>query len=211
MPVTELATLRLKPNAMARWNVLLQNLRIAKSVQDCHSGFPLTYLQQVEDPSILYVVSPWETPSAHTASISTDANKALVELFRDMIDIEAIVMYHLTLDTEATPLPLHTPVVSINRHFVKKGQTDAFYEKLEEVKGLLAAFTAPRAVSGGWRIEKERDTDGKEKEEWVLFSGFESVEHHNGFTRTKEFSSYRAIMEFVDGLEVKHARRLEIV
>jgi quinol monooxygenase YgiN/heme-degrading monooxygenase HmoA len=211
MPVTELATLHLKPDAMARWAVLLQALSTAKSVQETHSGSPVTYLQQVEDLSILYVVGAWESPSAHKSSISSQENRALLEQFKDMIDIQDIVMYHLTLDMEAAPLPLDAPVVSINRHFVKKGQTDAFHAKLEEVKGLLTAFTAPRAVGGGWRIEKETDAEGEEMEEWVLFSGFDSVEHYDRFVQTEEFASYRAITESIDGFEVKHARKLEVV
>jgi hypothetical protein len=59
-------------------------------------------------------------------------------------------------------------------------------------------------VAGGWRMEKEIES----KEEWVLFSGFDSVEHHQGFAKTDEFQRYRSIVEYVDSFEVKHMRRL---
>ena len=53
----------------------------------------------------------------------------------------------------------------------------------------------------------EKEAEGKE--EWVLFSGFDSVEHHIGFSKTDEFQRYRGIVEYVDGFELKHMKRLE--
>jgi heme-degrading monooxygenase HmoA len=114
-------------------------------------------------------------------------------------------MYHLELDADVTPLPLNVPVISVNRHFVKHGQRDAFLKQFEHVKPLLQDYTKPRDVAGGWRIEKETE----DKEEWVLFSGFDSVEHHIGFSKTDEFQTYRSIVEYVDGFEAKHMKRLE--
>jgi hypothetical protein len=57
----------------------------------------------------------------------------------------------------------------------------------------------------GWRIEKESD----EKEEWALLSGFENVDHHMAFAKTAEFEKYRALVECVDGFELKHMRSIE--
>jgi hypothetical protein len=89
-------------------------------------------------------------------------------------------MYHLELDISATPLPLEAPAISINRHFIREGQKKPFEKQFIQVKPLLQAYTKPLPVAGGWRIEKE----GEGKEEWVLFSGFDSVEHHHGFAKT---------------------------
>jgi hypothetical protein len=52
-------------------------------------------------------------------------------------------------------------------------------------------------VGGEWRRKR------------VLFSGFDSVEHHIGFSKTDEFQKYRSIVEYVDGFELKHMKRLE--
>jgi hypothetical protein len=115
------------------------------------------------------------------------------------------VPYHLELDADATPLPLNTPAISFNRHFIRHGQRDAFQKRFEDVKPLLQNYTKPRAVAGGWRIEKEAE----DKEEWDLFSGFESVEHYIGFSKTDEFQKYRSLVEYVDSFEVKHMKHLE--
>jgi hypothetical protein len=93
---------------------------------------------------------------------------ALLDLFKGQVDIENILMYHLDLDANATPLPLNALAISINRHFIKHGQRDAFRRRFEEVKPLLEDYIKPQPVAGGWRIEKETE----DKEELVLFSGF---------------------------------------
>lgn len=96
-------------------------------------------------------------------------------------------------------------MISLNRHFVPSSKKSAFAQKFSEVKGLLEKYTTPYEVVGGWRIEKE----GEGKEEWVLFSGFEDVEHHMAFAKTEEFERYREIAGSVEGFEVKHLRSIE--
>lgn len=103
-------------------------------------------------------------------------------------------------------------VVSLNRHFIKDGQKEGFEGKFGAVGGLLGEYALPRVLLGGWRVEKDvvDGEEGKEKEEFVLLSGFDSVDHHLGFAKTAEFETYKGITEFVDGFELKHLRRLEI-
>ena len=79
-----------------------------------------------------------------------------------------------------------------------------FIEKFNEVRGLLEDFTTPYGVVGGWRMEKE-----DEEKEWVLFSGFESVENHLEFAKTEGFGKYREIVGFVRGFDVKHMKGVE--
>ncbi len=113
-------------------------------------------------------------------------------------------MWHL--DNDIFDIPAGTewvftaPVISCNRHFVAKGKKAGLIEKFNEVKGLLEDFTKPYGVVGGWRIEK----GSGEKEEWVLFSGFESFEKHMDFARTEGFQNYRTILGLVSDFEVKH-------
>lgn len=125
-------------------------------------------------------------------------------------DEEKMQMWHLDHDVfAAAPSGAEwvfaAPVVSCNRHFVPKEKKTSFIEKLNEVRGLLEDFTKPYGVVGGWRIEKEAE----EKEEWVLFSGFDSVENHMEFAKTEGFAKYREIVGFVSGFEVKHLKAVE--
>ena len=207
MTVIELAILHTLPGGDSKVpsEQLLVNLKKAKQVLEDSSGYPFNFFQQIEDPTVVYIVGAWSSTAEHEASLPSSQKLALLDLFKGQIDIENILMYHLELDGDASPLPLNEPAISVNRHFIKHGQRDAFGKRFEEVKPLLQDYTKPRPVAGGWRIEKEAE----DKEEWVLFSGFDSVEHHIGFSKMDEFQKYRGIVEYVDGFELKHMRRME--
>jgi heme-degrading monooxygenase HmoA len=207
MTVTELAVLHTLPNGSSKVpsEKLLAKLKSAKEVLESNSGYSFSFFQQYEDPTVIYIVGRWLSTAAHEAFLPSSQNLALLDLFKGQIDIENILMYHLELDADATPLPLNAPAVSVNRHFIKHRQRDAFQKRFEQVKPLLQDYTKPRPLAGGWRIEKETE----EKEEWVLFSGFDSVEHHIRFSKTDEFQNYRGISEYVDGFDLKHMKRLE--
>lgn len=209
MTVTELAILHVLPigDTKGPSPELLARLKRARQVLETSSGYSFSFLQQIEDPNVLYIIGAWSTPAAHEAFLPSPQNQALLDSIKGHIDTEEMLMYHLDLDATVTPLPLDAPAISINRHFIKNGQRMAFQKQFDEVKPLLQDYIRPRPVAGGWRIEKETE----DKEEWVLFSGFDSVEHHSGFARTDEFQRYRSIVEYVDSFEVKHMRRLEEV
>jgi quinol monooxygenase YgiN len=204
MAVTELAILPLIPNVLVSSPAPVENLKRAKQVLESSSGYNFNFFQQIEDSAVLYIIGAWSSTAAHEAFLPSSQNQSLVDSVKGYIDTENILMYHLGLDAEATPLPIDAPTISINRHFIKNGQREAFQKRFEEVEVLLQDYTRPRHVAGGWRMEKEIES----KEEWVLFSGFDSVEHHQGFAKTDEFQRYRSIVEYVDSFEVKHMRRL---
>lgn len=122
-------------------------------------------------------------------------------------------MWHLGTDIFSIPSDekksvFEAPVISCNRHFVSKEKKAGFIKKFEEVEGLLEDFTAPYQVVGGWRIEREM-VEGKESEEWVLFIGFESVEHHHEFAKMEGFEKYGEIVQSVEEFEVRHLTVVE--
>jgi len=219
MPVTELAIIPLthnltkeNPNLPAS---LKQKFISAKLVLKKASGNKFYIFQQVEDPSIIYILGSWESPQAHATFLPSAENQELLELFKDDIitekkDGKRMGMWHLDADVfsgvnEEDKSVFTAPVVTLNRHFVPKDKKAEFIEKFDEVMGLLEDFTTPYQVVGGWRIEKEKEG----KEEWCLFSGFESVEKHHEFAKTEGFARYRESVEFVEGFEVRHFKGVE--
>jgi quinol monooxygenase YgiN len=219
MPVTELAILPLT-HSLSKENPhlppsLKKKFISAKLVLEKDSGHKFCFFQQVEDPSIIYILGSWKSPQAHGVFLPSAENQKLLELFKDDIiteekDGKKMTMWHLDADifsgvNEGDKSVFTAPVISLNRHFVPKDKKAGFVKKFHEVKGLLEDFTAPYQVVGGWRIEKEEEG----KEEWCLFSGFESVENHHEFARTEGFARYREIVEFVEGFELRHLRGVE--
>lgn len=213
MPVTELAILPLT-HALTKENLslpsaVIQKLKIAKSVLEEASNYEFRFFQQIEDPSVIYIIGKWDSPEAHYAFLPSAKNQELLQLFKEDVHIEEVdgkkmQMWHLDHDVFNVPANakwvFKAPISSCNRHFVPKEKKSGFIEKFNEVRGLLEDFTTPYGVVGGWRIEKE---------EWVLFSGFESVENHMEFAKTEGFGKYREIVGFVRGSEVKHLRGVE--
>ncbi|CZR57917.1 uncharacterized protein PAC_07807 [Phialocephala subalpina] len=218
MPVTEFAILPLTHSLTKESPTLpsglIEKLKKAKTVLETASKFPFRFSQQVEDPSIIYIIGRWDSPEAHGKFLPSKENQELLEMFKDDILTEhedpgkKMQMYHLDVDVfeKGEERSVFTaPTISCNRHFVPKDKREGFERKFGEVKGLLEKFTKPFQVVGGWRIEESED-----KEEWVLFSGFESVGHHMEFAKTEGFTKYREIVGFVEGFEVRHLRILEV-
>lgn len=221
MPVTEFAVLSLSKPVTSDNSTLpkaiIQNLKQAKAVLEYASGYGFHYFQQIEDPSRVYTLGLWDSVAAHTAFIASPENQRLLELFKDDLcwtGERKISLWHLegdifTLDPSSGLKSVFTaPVVSCNRHFVSVDKKDGFVTKFQEVRDILEDYTKPLNIVGGWRIEKE-EFEGQEREEWSLFSGFSSVNHHMAFAETELFTKYKEIVAFVQGFDVKHLKAIE--
>lgn len=219
MPVTEVAIIPLA-HSLTTSNPTLSAPLIQKWLTSRHAmhaatGNEFYYFQQIEDPSILYIIGKWDSPTAHSEFIAGTENQRLLDLLKDDIVIhgegeKGMRMWHLDAEcfTPSSKLLLGAKAISFNRHFVPKEKKAEFEKKFAEVKGLLEEYTKPYPVVGGWRIEKET-VDGVERDEWDLFSGFESVEHHMNFAKTEAFEKYREIAGYVEGFEMKHLRAID--
>ncbi|TAQ85622.1 hypothetical protein B7494_g6058 [Chlorociboria aeruginascens] len=220
MAVTELASIPLIHSISKDESLppsLIQKLQTAKAVLESEAGCPFYYFQQIENPSTIYILGKWDSVEAHNRFLPSAENQTLLQLLKDDIIGAGEVkmqMWHLDADifgpdnSDSDKPVLMAPVVSCNRHFVSAEKREAFRQKFAEVRGLLADFTQPYHVVGGWRIEKELDGQGQEREEWVLFSGFKSVDAHMGFAKTEEFTKYKEILEFLEGFDIKHLKRI---
>jgi heme-degrading monooxygenase HmoA len=215
MPVTELANFPLATPLPANTplpSALHQKLLHAKQVLEAAAGYKFYFYRQIEDPSVFYILGRWSSVAAHASFLLSPENQVLLDMLTDDIDGEKMTMYHLDIDIfdvleggKCVVGVEGAEVVSLNRHFIQTEKKNGFQGTFDGVKGLLENYTEPWQVAGGWRIEKEAEG----KEEWVLFSGFESVEQHEGFAKTEEFGRYKGIVGFVEGFELKHLKRVE--
>lgn len=221
MPVTEFVVLSLtKPvtsDSPTLPETVIQHLKEAKAVLESASGYGFRYFQQVEDPSKVYILGLWDSVTAHTTFIASPENQRLLELLKDEIFFTGerkITLWHLegdvfALDPSSGLKSVFTaPVISCNRHFVSTDRRVEFVTKFQEVRSILEDYTKPFNVVGGWRIEKE-EVEGKEREELVLFSGFDSVDNHMVFAETEPFTKYREIVALVQGFDLNHFTAIE--
>jgi heme-degrading monooxygenase HmoA len=102
---------------------------------------------------------------------------------------------------------LESPVISVGRMFVKKGDRRGFEAKFEEVRGILEGYARPHQVRFGWREDVE---DGAEEDEFVLVGGWDSVEQHFAFAESEGFPRYGELRELIARVDLKHYKPLPL-
>jgi hypothetical protein len=209
--ITELAHLRLLPPSTLTHS-LLTNLKVVLKVSEEYTGHRFYYLQQIEDPSLLYLVGEWDSLEQHMQGfIPSQENQELLESLKGMVGVEWLL--HVGVGSEALPDMSgrgkrseegeandserekkgnrdaedgQGVVWCITRFFVKEGERDKFLEVMS-LKG--------RSGGGGWRVDKEEG-----REEFVWFG--EAIE--------EEGWDYMGAEKFVVGIDVKHVRNLRL-
>ena len=97
MPITEIAQVRLKNTAEPPSAVIKERLRAAQEGQTEYSKHPVTFLKQVEDPTLTYLVGGWDSVEAHTVEwIASETNQRLLGALRGDIGVEW--MFQLDID-----------------------------------------------------------------------------------------------------------------
>jgi heme-degrading monooxygenase HmoA len=210
MTVTEIALLHLSQGVMISDADVRSKLAHARTVMQEYTGRTFYYLQQVENPSCIYIIGEWESLDQHMNDFIPSAeNQALLENLKELLSVEWLL--HIGAPHAALPLPASAQnqakasVYALVRHYVKNGQGAQFQETYENEKRHLQAFVTEGTIGGGWRV----DNDGDE-EEWMLLTPWTSVEQHHAFAETAGFAEYGRIREHIEGAEIKHARILDM-
>ncbi|KAJ4367341.1 hypothetical protein N0V83_006922 [Neocucurbitaria cava] len=214
MVVTELALLHLSSGLTIENDDLRSKLTHAKSVMQNYTNRTFYYLQQIEDPSYIYVVGEWDSLDQHKNHfIPGQENQAVLESLKDMVTVDWL----LHIDTSHAKLPLPKTntdkdkaqngklVWSIGRHFLKDGEKGSFQQTFNANEHYLQDFVTEGTVGGGWRVDKSNNV-----EEFVLLCPWTRVEQHSDFANTEGFAKYGQIREHIAGAEIKHARLVSI-
>ncbi|KAL4940076.1 hypothetical protein BDV06DRAFT_230592 [Aspergillus oleicola] len=216
MVVTELACLRLKnslpitdPSNANTHNNLLAGLK----AQAEYTNANVSLLAQIEDPSYIYIIGQWESVTQHMDEwIPSPKNKDIMSGLSQ--DLELVWIQHLDLDTsEQTEgeiverIPYLDSVIAIARYFISPGPNNktGFEKTFNETKHRLRAFKRPRDAVGAFRVDTDFDEEGSRKEEFVLFSGWDTVEEHLSFAESDGFKEFSRIKDYMSRAEIKHA------
>lgn len=157
----------------------------------------------VDGSSQIYVIGQWPSFEARERFLASPEKDKILEAQATQLDFK----WMLHLDGEIARVPYSAPAMSIERLFVKPGDLHlkAFTSAIEGYREDIAACTQPYEVLGGWRI----DTDSG-KAEYVLLSGWESVEAHHDHILARQASGYfTACAAHSDSIDVVRVRNME--
>ncbi|KAJ0423233.1 hypothetical protein BJY00DRAFT_278907 [Aspergillus carlsbadensis] len=212
MPVHELACLRLKNGqhlTSASNQETLHKLRAGIAEQARYTNSATHVLSQIEDPSVFYILGKWESVAQHVDEwIPSETNRAIMGGMVE--DVELVFLEHLGIhssgmDGDEEGIPISADVVAIGRYFVLHGEKEAFTRAFNETKHYLEGFSGGKRIWGSWREDMEADNKGNLKDEFVLFSGWSSIDEHTKFAESAGFKEFARIKAYLSGAEIKHA------
>ena len=203
MGVTEVALFELLPGMSIADQSLLQNLARAKEVLESYTHYSFCFFLQIEDPKFVYLIGQWDSVKQHReAFIQSKANQDLLHLLKDQGKVRWLL--HVDIGHELSQLK--APVLSIGRSYVKVGQQQAYDKTFQSVRNLMTDFTKPYGNTYGWRVDKEAE----DKDEAVLFMGWETVAAHHAFDETSQSNELCEVGQFLIDSEIKHARKIDL-
>ncbi|KIX92911.1 uncharacterized protein Z520_11387 [Fonsecaea multimorphosa CBS 102226] len=207
MPVTELCLLRLKEGKEWTSSEVLDGLRKAKTVLERVTGSAFHFLRCEEQPDTCYMHGGWETIDDHWKFVPSEANKELQAAIKDIAIPEWA--FHIDIDQAKTPLPAQSKVIALGRWYPKEGKIDELEMLFTSVTPTLAAGVGGEdKITRGRRLDKGFDPsiEGEPKPEYVVMTGWESVQAHQDFAkRFGESETASRIQSLVNGADFFHA------
>jgi len=218
MPITELALLHLTPGMTLTSPTLRTNLSHAKTVLQNYTNRTFYYMQQISDPSCIYVVGEWDSLDQHMNDFIPSAdNQALLESLKDYITVDSN-LEHLDVPNAELPLPRGEEelerarrgeqVWSITHYTIKGGKREAFEVQIREMKEKLdrTYFSGEGGIGGGWCVGKKEGED----DVFVTLFAWRTVAEYELFGKGKEREASAYTGECVERNDVKHVRLLDI-
>lgn len=157
--------------------------------------------------------------------IPSTRNQEVLKAMQGEVDVK--FMFHVDLDPREVVGGLMKKsqegggVVSVGRHFVKKGMRKGVEEWWKEDGKVLEEFVVDgkEGRRGGWRVDQGFGAEGEKGQgedsevcEFVVFGAWAKVEDHTvEFVKTKQSQRYSKIKEFLDGAEIRHAQVIDFV
>lgn len=106
-------------------------------------------------------------------------------------------------------LPLGASTMAVARLFIKNSEehVKGYDDVAEKYRRVVVEGAKPWKVVDGWRVDCEEG-----RREAIMLSGWDGIEAHEEFTaRTREkYPEYAGVREHYEGMDVKHARNMEV-
>ncbi|KAK7463536.1 hypothetical protein VKT23_006884 [Stygiomarasmius scandens] len=101
MPITELAILKLNPPNTLTTSPIPEHFALLQTRQSAWSSYPLRFYYNIANPSLIYLLSGWDSVDAHGEWIKSDGNQELLKLLGPYLTVEQLA--HLDMDSGDMP------------------------------------------------------------------------------------------------------------
>jgi heme-degrading monooxygenase HmoA len=201
MPVLEILQLQLAPGVSPDDPTIIQNMvSVRTALRERVYNTNSRCYQCIEDPTLIYIFGIWPDLETHQAFIDSPLKSEILALQQDQTKFKW--MLHIELD-DIKLLPFDAPVMNIAKLHVKTEHVTEYYEVQKKHEPLLVEATKPYNVVTAWRCDSE---DGKH--EYVVLSGWESVEAHEALeAQSREWN--KDAKNWFELVEAVHAKNME--
>lgn len=190
MPVSEIGLLRLRPTKSVDDPELLTKLKaIQQGLQD-FTGYPFYFLQQKNDPHLIYLLGEWESLDQHYKGLHGSSEfKERVGVMMEYFEFQWMAHYGFDMKD----VDIHSYSIQVIRFCVDKENREDFDSKVQGTVAAIGGASAQRKVTHGWKLDEKTD-----KDEFVVLLSWENEQASEGFARCKESKALMALGEFAE-------------
>lgn len=168
MAVIELAHVQLKDGITVSDPDLLKNLKEVKRVIEDYSGLPTLFFEQIDDPSVIFVIGAWPSKEKHEHGFDGSPQQAVIlDLVKDQMEIDW--MHYMNLDQNN--IAVHAPVLALTKATLPKHVDHAAFVQ-SMVNATQGIEPGRYGGIGAWNIRKDKH----EPDVRVHFSGWDSID-----------------------------------
>jgi hypothetical protein len=203
--ISEIGLLKLKPEHKVTDEELKRRLEQIGAGLEKFTGHPFYYLQQAEDPSMIYLLGEWNSLSEHYDKLhNSEEFKGRLPIMMQYFDFQWMAHYDFKLSQTQLGAP---GFLEVGRFMVASDGEDkeAFQECVDAVWENMSKDMMAAKPLGGWKVDEQRD-----KEEYVFVLPFKNQQTHDEFYETDAGMAYGALKEMTVGTEVRRLKLLDI-
>ncbi|KAK2601805.1 hypothetical protein QQS21_004689 [Conoideocrella luteorostrata] len=201
MPISEIGLLKLKSSKSvddadlrARMNEITVGLQ-------AFTGYPFYFLQQVKDPSFIYLLGEWESLDQHYKGLHGLPDfKQLVLTMSQFFEFQWMAHYDFKMD-EAD---LNAELLEVARFTMDQSRRAEFATKAGLVVQKLDDHLGKNKTVTGWKVDQQR-----EKEEFVVLVPWKDAQQRIEVGETEAGVEYGKLNDFSEEVEIQHIRLLK--
>lgn len=156
MPISEIGLVRLRPTTSVDDPELLTKLKtIQKGLHEL-TGCPFYFLQQKNDPHLMYLLGEWESLDQHYKDLHGSSEfKERVVVMMEYFEFQWMAHYGFDM----IDVDVHSSSIQVVRFCVDKENQENFNSKAQDAIAAINDRLSRGKMTHGWKLDEKRDED----------------------------------------------------